>query len=75
MVVGSGASGVHFALTLLEKGYEVEMVDVGYEPPEEVSPGVSFSDLKASLQDSAGYFLGHRFEGIIHKDPETEFYE
>ena len=32
-VVGSGASGVHFALTLLEKGYDVTMLDVGRAPP------------------------------------------
>jgi len=74
VVVGSGASGVHFALTLLEKGYQVVMVDVGHKPPEEANPGVSFNDLKISLQDSVAYFLGQKFEGIIHKDPETEFY-
>ena len=74
VVVGSGASGIHFALTLLEKGYEVVMVDVGNEPSEGRDPAVSFSDLKESLQDPVGYFLGHKFEGIIHKGPETEFY-
>ena len=74
VVVGSGASGVHFALTLLEKGHKVVMVDVGYEPPEEANPGVSFTDLKVSLPDSVRYFLGDRFEGIIHRNPEKEFY-
>ena len=29
LVVGSGASGVHFALSLLERGHHVTMVDGG----------------------------------------------
>ena len=33
VVVGSGASGVHFALTALERGHDVTMVDVGIERP------------------------------------------
>ena len=33
VIVGSGASGVHFALSLLEKGYEVVMLDVGVGGP------------------------------------------
>ena len=30
LIVGSGASGVHCALSLLKKGYEVVMLDVGH---------------------------------------------
>ena len=31
LIVGSGASGVHFALSVLGKGWEVVMVDVGWK--------------------------------------------
>jgi cation diffusion facilitator CzcD-associated flavoprotein CzcO len=30
LVIGSGASGVHYAQTVLERGEEVTLVDVGY---------------------------------------------
>ena len=35
LIVGSGASGVHFALSVLRKGYEVVMLDVGGSIEEE----------------------------------------
>ena len=31
LVIGSGASGVHFTLSVLKKGYEVTLIDVGWE--------------------------------------------
>ena len=30
LVVDSGASGVHFTLSMLRKGYQVTMLDVGW---------------------------------------------
>src|SRR5262249_58191349 len=38
VIIGSGASGVHFALSLLGKGYEVIMLDVGRAKPPAVNP-------------------------------------
>lgn len=45
-VVGSGPSGVHFAQTALDKGYEVTLVDAGRSRPADVLPGARFDELK-----------------------------
>ncbi|MGR9107667.1 MAG: GMC oxidoreductase, partial [Gammaproteobacteria bacterium] len=64
-IVGSGASGVHFALRALERGHSVEMIDVGWTPDASVPPEASFADLKETLADPADYFLGRNFEGVV----------
>lgn len=74
VVVGSGASGVHFALTLLRKGHRVVMLDVGRRRPEPVNPADSFVQLKTSLADPARYFLGPRYEALILPDFNSEYY-
>ena len=74
-VVGSGASGVHFALTLLEKGYDVTMLDVGHEPPVPPPlPAASLEALKETLDDPTRYFLGARYESVVFPDAEAEYY-
>ena len=65
LIIGSGASGVHFALSALQKGYEVTMLDVGYEAPEVVNPEDRFIDLKNHLSDPVNYFLGADYKGVI----------
>lgn len=74
MVVGSGASGVHFALTVLKKGYEVVMVDVGSVRPAPVDAQRSFNELKSSLSDPARYFLGQDYEGVVWPRVHHEYY-
>ncbi|MGH8550570.1 MAG: GMC oxidoreductase [Methylococcales bacterium] len=73
-VVGSGASGVHFALTALERGRSVEMIDVGWTPDCAAHPEDSFTDLKETLEDPAAYFLGRNFEGVFLPGTAGEFY-
>jgi choline dehydrogenase-like flavoprotein len=73
-VVGSGASAVHFALSVLKKGHHVTMLDVGFRAPEQVNPEDTFTRLKCSLKDPANYFLGKNFEGVIPPDCDKEFY-
>lgn len=73
-VIGSGPSGVHFALTALQQGHRVEMIDVGRAPPAAVNPQDSFVDLKANLEDPAGYFLGPKGEGVLLPGQKEEFY-
>ncbi|MCK4890948.1 MAG: hypothetical protein KAS97_13515, partial [Candidatus Aminicenantes bacterium] len=60
-VVGSGPSGVHFALSLLKKGHDVEMIDVGFSGEVPVNPNDSFNELKDNLEDPVKYFLGENF--------------
>ena len=74
IVVGSGASGVHFALSLLEKGHGVTMLDVGLSGPPVVNPDDSFADLKRNLDDPVEYFLGRRFESVVPPDSDEEIY-
>ena len=73
-VVGSGPSGVHFALTLLERGHQVTLVDVGHVGPAPSRPDLSWLELKEQLEDPTDYFLGDRFQGVVFPDDESEFY-
>jgi choline dehydrogenase-like flavoprotein len=74
VVVGSGASGVHFALSVLRKGHDVTMVDVGHDRRTHVLPEAGFDALKEQLPDPVSYFLGSRFEGVVLPDAEGEYY-
>jgi choline dehydrogenase-like flavoprotein len=73
-VVGSGASGVHFALSALKKGHHVTMLDVGYGAPPPVNREDTFNRLKSSLGDPALYFLGKDFESVVPPDFDKEIY-
>lgn len=74
VIIGSGASGVHFALSVLEKGYDVTMIDVGYARPAIVNPGDTFADLKLNLSDPVQYFLGQNYEAVVHPGSSGEYY-
>jgi choline dehydrogenase-like flavoprotein len=65
VVVGSGVSGTHAALTLLERGHNVELWDVGRQEDSFSEPGVSFHDLKHRLTDVVSYFLGPNLEALV----------
>lgn len=74
VVVGSGASGVHFALTALRKGRRVIMLDAGHTAQEAVLPGETLAGLKRKLPDPALYFLGPRYESLVLPGSEGEYY-
>lgn len=73
-VVGSGASGVHFALTVLRKGGRVRMLDVGRRGQPHVLPAVSLDGLKSSLPDPTEYFLGRGYEAVHLPGVNEEYY-
>ena len=73
-VVGSGASAVHFAQSLLEKGYEVLMLDVGQEHPNSIFPDRSLRELKHDLEDPVEYFLGQELKSVVYPDQDGEYY-
>lgn len=73
-IVGSGPSAVHFALTVLQNGHSVEMLDVGYEKPASFAPAESLARLKDSLPDSVRYFLGNNFQGVLLPGTKGEYY-
>ena len=74
VIVGSGASGVHFALSVLRKGYDVVMLDVGRVKPPVVNPRDTFNDLKRNLEDPVRYFLGTDFEAVVYPGSAGEYY-
>ncbi len=73
-VIGSGPSGVHFALSALQAGHSVDMIDVGRTSPAIVNAWDSFVQLKENLEDPASYFLGENFEGVLLPGAREEFY-
>jgi len=74
VVVGSGASAAHFALSALENGHDVLMLDVGRERPQAVMPEATLTQLKAQLADPVRYFLGDRFEAVLYPGAAGEYY-
>jgi choline dehydrogenase-like flavoprotein len=74
LIVGSGATGVHFAATSLERGHDVIMLDVGHERPSPVLPDDDFDGLKEKLEDPAAYFLGPHGETVVYPAAHAKFY-
>ena len=73
-VVGSGASGVHFALSVLRRGGRVRMLDVGRQGTAAVLPDAGLDRLKRDLDDPAAYFLGKRYESVFLPGETSEYY-
>jgi choline dehydrogenase-like flavoprotein len=74
VVVGSGASAVHFSQTALELGRRVLMLDVGFPKPDPALPQASLNQLKAELDDPVRYFLGESYESLIVPGDQSEYY-
>lgn len=74
MIVGSGASAVHFALSVLYKGYHVKMLDIGFKKPETNNPHFSFNELKQYADDPVQYLLGRDYEAVSLPTDETVYY-
>jgi len=74
VVVGSGPSGVHFALTLLRKGRPVILIDVGHARPAHVRAEDTFAALKRNLDDPVEYLLGRQLEGVTYPGTAGEYY-
>ena len=76
VLVGSGASGVQFALTALRMGHEVIMLDVGFTGPvsEADSSDAAYDELKTRLDDPVGYFLGDDYSGLLLPGGKGQYY-
>ncbi len=74
LVVGSGASGVHFARRALAAGRRVHMLDVGISKPTPVLPEANFIELKDQLADPMDYFLGQGNSALILPENDDEYY-
>ncbi|MGD8276779.1 MAG: GMC oxidoreductase [Gemmatimonadota bacterium] len=74
LVVGSGASAVHFAQSVLARGWAVTMLDIGFEGAEPTLPDAHFGELKEQLDDPVRYLLGDAFEGALLPGTKGEYY-
>ena len=75
VVVGSGASAVHFAATVLDRGHDVVLVDVGRtNNASPVRPEDDFDQLKHRLDDPVTHLLGERFESVTYPGRDGEYY-
>lgn len=74
LIVGSGATGVHAAWSLLDAGHDVHMMDVGYERPMAPEPEATVSQLKERLEDPLDYFLGERGEAVVYPSAHAKPY-
>jgi hypothetical protein len=63
IVVGSGPSGIHFALTAVERGHKVTVIDVGKTNGSTPRADLGYVGLKRRLPDPTPYFLGDEYEG------------
>ena len=74
VVVGAGASAVHFAATALELGRRVILLDVGRAAATPVMPGAHLNQLKRDLDDPVRYFLGEDYSSVILPSHGDEYY-
>lgn len=74
VIVGAGASAVHFAATALELGRRVVMLDVGRHATAPAAPAASLNQLKRDLDDPVRYFLGANYESLILPTETSEYY-
>lgn len=63
-VIGSGVAGANAALTLLEKGHEVEMLDYGKLDSAPLQISQTFQTIKSDSQLAASFFYGSDLSGI-----------
>jgi choline dehydrogenase-like flavoprotein len=68
LVIGSGPSGVHFALSALRKNHDVTMLDVGIQGAPIPLPEESFVGLKQRMDDPVSYFLGDGYAAAVLPD-------
>jgi len=74
LVVGSGATGVHFALTALERGHAVTLLDVGYPRPTAAAPEATFAELPSRLVDPVEYFNGVGGDHVVYPSDTAKFF-
>ena len=75
VVVGSGASGAHFAAELVEQGRRVLMLDVGHAGAPQPHPDATVPALRERLTDPWDWFLGEGREAmILPREDEEEYY-
>lgn len=70
LVIGSGPAGVSSAKALVERGFRVTLLDIGFDDPKarEAIPDLPFSKLRAEDPNQTSYFVGQEAEGVPKGD-------
>ena len=63
-IIGSGAAGANAALTLLERGHKVEMLDYGKLDSAPLEISQTFKTVKSNARLAASFFYGNDLSGI-----------
>ena len=73
ILIGSGASGVQAAQTLIEQGQKVLLLDVGTTGLnyDSTLPKMDFEQIRRTDAQQMDYILGKNFEGFGFKKLET----
>lgn len=71
VIVGSGASGVHAALPLVEAGLKVLMIDGGNEPDGTIHYDKDFESLRKHDANQNRIFLGRKLQGMFIPGEKT----
>ena len=72
-IIGSGVAGVNAALTLLEKGHKVEILDFGKSDSIPLEISKTFKSVKSDAQFAANFFYGADLEGVNEPDDTDLF--
>ena len=73
-IIGSGVAAVNSALTLLEKGYGVEILDYGRLDSAPLDKSYTFKKVKDNSKAATTFFYGNDLSGII--DPsDTDIFK
>lgn len=72
-IIGSGVAGANAALTLLEKGHKVEMLDYGKLDSQPLEISQTFKTIKNDAQLATSFFYGDDLSGINGPDDTDIF--
>ncbi len=70
IVIGSGPSGAIAAKTLVDKGAQVLMLDVGHQDNkyEPLVPALNYEEIRKTVKHQYRFFLGDQMEAVSIKD-------
>ena len=71
LILGSGPSGLQVALSALERGRAVSLIDVGFGGAPVPLPDAGYTALKERHPDPVGYFLGDDCRGAVIPEPDA----
>ena len=69
-IIGAGPAGTTAAMTLLERGWQVDMLEAGTDPPHYSQPGGNYADLRRHDSAQWRWQLGSGWSGMEGDSPK-----